>query len=327
MSGASSSAVEWFTRLEPTRLPDDLPRRPDDPRLGEVVEFWHGDAAALTPGRAVLIGFPQDEGVRRNGGRVGAAEAPDAIRRWLYRLTPADLARNRDLRRRPPLDVGNLRISADLEESQQALGNIVAELLRCGAVPVVLGGGHETTYGVFLGYVKAGLAVGIVNIDAHLDVRPLIDGKGHSGSPFRQALLHPTAPLAGYVCLGVQPHTTSPEHLRFLQEHGGRVYWAGDTILNFASEAQRMAWEEKCVHATLDADAICQADMPGVSAPNPTGMPGSVVLDALSIAGVAPHFKSIDLVEINPRHDRDGQSARWAAVAVWRFLVGLLDRP
>jgi hypothetical protein len=76
MSGESSSAAEWFTRLEPAVRPDFLPRRPDDPRLGEVVEFWDGDPAAIRPGRAVLIGFPQDEGVRPSGGRPGAAEAP-----------------------------------------------------------------------------------------------------------------------------------------------------------------------------------------------------------------------------------------------------------
>src|ERR1700731_4136470 len=89
MSSASSSAAGWFTRLEPAPRPDD-PRRADDPRLGEVSNFWHGDPAALKAGRAVLIGFPQDEGVRRNHGRPGAAEAPRAIRPFLYRLTAAD---------------------------------------------------------------------------------------------------------------------------------------------------------------------------------------------------------------------------------------------
>ena len=33
-----------------------------------------------------------------------------------------------------------------------------------------------------------------------------------------------------------------------------------------------------------------------------------------------------DLVEVNPRLDRDGQSARWAALAVWHFLSGLDER-
>src|SRR5439155_21579169 len=103
MSGGSSSAAKWSTLLEPVSPPQGLLRRPDDPRLSEIIEFWQGDHAALAPGRAVLIGFPQDEGVRRNGGRTGAAEAPDEIRRWLYRLTPWDCQANIQLTDPPPL--------------------------------------------------------------------------------------------------------------------------------------------------------------------------------------------------------------------------------
>src|SRR5262245_52579389 len=149
MSGASSSEAGWSTLLEPAHPPDDLPRRPDDPRLGASVEFWDGDPAALRPGRAVLVGFPQDEGVRRNGGRPGAAEAPDAIRHWLYRLTPWDGRTGTNLARLPPLDLGNLRLRGGLEETQHDLGRVIAALLERGAVPVVLGGGHETAYGHF----------------------------------------------------------------------------------------------------------------------------------------------------------------------------------
>ena len=44
------------------------------------------------------------------------------------------------------------------------------------------------------------------------------------------------------------------------------------------------------------------------------------------LAGQSPGVASFDLVEINPRLDRDGQSARWAALVVWNFLVGLARR-
>lgn len=30
--------------------------------------------------------------------------------------------------------------------------------------------------------------IGVINLDQHFDVRPLKDGKAHSGSPFRQML-------------------------------------------------------------------------------------------------------------------------------------------
>src|SRR5947209_18130173 len=161
MSEAFTSAGDWSTSLVPIRPPTDVPVRPDDPRLGSVVEFGGSRAPALSPGRPVLIGFPQDEGVRRNGGRVGAATAPAEIRRRLYALTPWDGGRDVDLPRL--LDLGDVRVTADLEASQAALGEVVAAVLAAGAVPMVLGGRHETAFGHYLGYARLRRPVMIVN--------------------------------------------------------------------------------------------------------------------------------------------------------------------
>ena len=93
MSAASTSVAAPFTRFEPYRYQPGLPPRFDDPRLGECVEFWNGGPLSLSPGQPVVIGFPQDEGVRRNFGRPGALQAPSEIRHWLYRLSPWDVLR------------------------------------------------------------------------------------------------------------------------------------------------------------------------------------------------------------------------------------------
>ncbi len=292
------------------------------------MEFWQGDPAALRPGRAVLVGFPQDEGVRRNGGRPGAAEAPAEIRRWLYRLTPWDGASDTDLTGSPPLDVGDVRIAGSLEESQEALAEVIAAILERNAVPVVLGGGHETAYGHFLGYAACGFRAGILNLDAHLDVRPFEPGRGHSGSPFRQALEHPARPL--YACLGAQPHSTSRYHWLYARRQGCPVYWSGEVASRlescFAAERDRMAAARCHVLVSVDADVVRAADVPGVSAPNVAGLSGAEVRRCLRLAGLSPQVSSLDVVEVNPRHDRDGQSARWAALAVWDFLIGLAGR-
>lgn len=332
MSGESSSAAEWFTRLEPAVRPEYQPRRPDDPRLGEVVEFWDGDPAALCPGRAVLIGFPQDEGVRRNGGRVGAAEAPREIRRFLYRQSTWDGISNTDLAQEPPLDAGNVRIDGTMEHSQEVLGRIVGGILKAKAVPIILGGGHETAFGHFLGYAKAILPVGIINIDAHLDLRPAINGLGHSGSPFRQAMEHSPFRLFGanYVCLGAQPNCVSREHLLFAQQKDCTIYWGralwGGTAKCFQQEVGRLVKAGCHVYVSIDADAVRMMEVPGVSAPNPVGLIGAEVVLCARLAGISPAVSSLDLVEINPRFDRDGQSARWAALVIWHFLIGLAQR-
>ncbi len=336
MSGASSNAVEWFTRLDPCPYPTDLPGRPDDPRLGSRVEFWRGGEPTLWPGRPILLGFPQDEGVRRNNGRPGAAEAPRAVRHWLYRLTPFDsisVAGRGDGGRLKLLDLGNLRLEGGLENSQTALGEVIAALLAVGAIPLVLGGGHETAYGHFLGYARDHRPVGIINLDAHLDVRPVREGRGHSGTPFRQALEHPESPLGtgSYVCLGAQPFAVSQAHADYVRERGGHVHWAAAVRRHladhFSRERDRLAADGCPVYVTLDADVVRAADVPGVSAPNPLGLDGVEVCDVLSLAGASPAVSSLDLVEINPSFDHDGQSARWAALALWHFLAGLGARP
>lgn len=324
--------VAWSGRLEPAAYPTEPRRRPDDPRLGEIIEPWNGDPATLRPGRAVLIGFPQDAGVRRNGGRPGAAEAPRELRRWLARMTTCDPAAGVDLAQEPPLDLGDVRVGEDVEKSQEALGAVVAALLTRGAVPILLGGGHETAFGHYLGYVQADRVCGIINIDAHLDVRPLGPTGGHSGSPFRQALEHPTHPLTGshYVCLGAQPHATSRTHSDFVQQRGGVIRWQHELMPSLEhhviAERDRLAAAGCAVLITVDADVVRMADVPGVSAPNPAGLPGDAVIEAARRAGASPQVASFDLVEINPRHDRDGQSARWGAVLLWNFLIGLRSR-
>jgi formiminoglutamase len=332
MSGGSSSGGKWSTLLEPVQAPADLIRRPDDPRLGEVAEFWQGGPVALAPGRAVIIGFPQDEGVRRNGGRIGAAEAPHAIRRQLYRLTLCDCQADVELADSPPLDLGNVRIAGPLEETQAALAEVIAAVLRSGAIPIVLGGGHETAYGHFLGYVAERRRVGIINVDAHLDLRPLADGKGHSGSPFRQALEHPVYPLPGerYVCLGAQPHRVSRRHWLYACENGCTIRWCSEVRntlrQHFLDTYNRLVAADCTVSLTLDADAVQAADVPGVSAPNVSGLSGVEVAACARLAGSLVQVASLDIVEINPRFDRDDQSAGWAAQVVWNFLIGLATR-
>jgi formiminoglutamase len=314
------------------RPPEEAEPRADDPRLGEVVEFWRGDLAVTLAGRAVLIGFPQDEGVSRNRGRFGAAAAPEEIRRCLYRLTAWDLESGADLARRPPLDLGNVRITGGLEETQHALAEVVGVVLAGGGVPVVLGGGHETAYGHFLGYVAAGVPVGIINLDAHLDVRPCLDGQGHSGSPFRQAQEHPTRPLPGpaYVCLGAQPSAVSRDHASYARERGCTVRPCeevrGQLGTHFERERDRLAASGSSVYLSIDADVVRAADVPGVSAPNPLGLAANEVAACARLAGLSARVSSIDLVEICPRFDPDGQSARWAARVIWNFLVGVAGR-
>ena len=304
--------------------PPDIPppgTAEDDPRLGR----WLAAEDPPEEPRVALVGFPSDEGVRRNGGRPGAAGGPDAIRRALYTLTPdaehpdaftALLNRTADL--------GDVPVTGDVEADQERLGDVLAPLLADGVVPVVLGGGHETSFGHFLGYAGADLDVEILNWDAHADVRPLNDGRAHSGSPFRQALEHASGRCLRYAVAGLQPHSTARAHLDFVDDYGGEVIWRR-VLTDVRIRSIAIGLAERTL-ATFDLDAVDAAAAPGVSAPTPGGLPADLWLYAAYEMGRSPRVASMDVVELNPAFDLDGRTARLAALTVWHFLKGLAER-
>ena len=287
----------------------------DDPRLGD----WLRGSALAEDTRVAILGFPSDEGVRRNGGRPGAAQGPPAIREALFKMTP-------DARDPEPFialleraaDLGDVPITGTVEADQARLGERVGELLAAGVVPIVLGGGHETAFGHFLGYVAAGRRVRALNWDAHADVRPLTDGKAHSGSPFRQMLDHPSGLCTGYTVAGLLPWRVAAAHAAVPD----RVVWASD--LDTARAEVEVAALDGPTLASFDLDAVDAA--PGVSAPGVGGLPVSVWLAAAEACGRSPHVRSVDVVELNPLHDADGRTATLAALTVWHVLRGLAER-
>eukprot|EP01108_Squamamoeba_japonica_P001892 TRINITY_DN184_c0_g13_i2.p2 TRINITY_DN184_c0_g13~~TRINITY_DN184_c0_g13_i2.p2 ORF type:complete len:169 (+),score=48.58 TRINITY_DN184_c0_g13_i2:22-507(+) len=149
----------------------------DDPRLGDLMTT--GDA-----GQLVLLGYPHDEGVARNGGRVGAAGAPAAVRKTLPRIgTLYNPELDVDLRTLTVTDGGDVAVGASLEDAHAALEKRVAELVAQDKVPFVIGGGNDQSIANARGLLsaKSDGRVGAINVDAHLDVRPLLDGDRVSG--------------------------------------------------------------------------------------------------------------------------------------------------
>ncbi len=300
----------------------NLLKDPDDRRIGHLLGCALGDGLP----RVVIVGFPCDEGVRRNGGRIGASEAPDAIRKHFYRLAlDQETGDGFESLVENTLDLGNVEISGDLEAAQTELGRSIAGYLGEDVVLVVLGGGHETSYGHFLGYVEAGIPVEILNWDAHADVRPLEEGLGHSGSPFRQVLLHPSGLCHSYRVVGLQRHSNAPSHLAFVCEHGGSFLFSDEISEKRISQLLDSGRESLLV--SLDMDVVDQSFAPGVSAPAVGGLAQDLILGLAVSAGKSPGVKSFDLVEVNPWVDESERTSRLAAVTLWKFLSGLVHRP
>jgi formimidoylglutamase len=301
---------------------------PSDPRMGDMTARDGGNIPAGS--RVALIGVPQHIGVERNGGRIGAAEAPDAIRRMLYRLTPYDIVSGNSLPEGFLVDLGNIDCQGELEEIHDRLAATVRMVCERGMIPLVLGGGHDTTYAAASGVHAVYGPLGILNLDAHLDVRPPSPLR-NSGTSFRMLIEEGKLVPNSFVEFGIQGFANAESHARWLTGKGGRII----TLDEVRARGYSKMLSTACLiassgvaglYATLDIDGVRAADAPGVSATMPDGFSGAQLLEAARTLGRRPSTVALDIVEVNPGFDRDNITAKLGAHAAMRFIAGVAER-
>ncbi len=287
-------------------------------RWHQVIRAYDLDDPQPLDGASVLLGFTSDEGVRLNKGRVGAQEGPRFLRKAL-----APLAFHRG---GPVFDAGDIACPEEkLAKAQRQLGKGVHTILEHGGRPIVIGGGHETAYGTYLGLraqVGGEATIGIVNLDAHFDLRTYENGST-SGTPFLQ-MLDDIPGKVSYLILGLEEVANTPTLFETAQRH--HAQWISQDVLN-----QGVGWEQALqqikvlenqvdvLYLSIDLDVFGAAFAPGVSAPNPLGCSPDRLVPIIDYLARHPKLAAVDICELNPTYDRDQQTARLAARLVNRF--------
>ncbi len=284
-------------------------------RFHQVIKCIPVDTLNSLP-QTVLLGFASDEGVKRNSGREGAAEGPQVFRKMISSLclNPS---------KKEYVDVGNIfPKNGDLETAQNELGKAVAQLLALGKKPFVIGGGHETAFGHYVG-IASFLAknsplvkLGILNIDAHFDLRPH-HGIPHSGSPFLQAFEHAKAKNIdlGYFLYGINRYNNTASLFDKAKEL--EVKWIENQEIirdqnQSLEQLRQFVGERDLIYLTVCMDVFNAATAPGVSAPAWNGIELTHALDVLELVKASKKLISMDVCELNPRYDQDGRTARLA---------------
>ena len=289
-----------------------------DLRLGEIVPQANYDEAKI-----VIVGCPQDEGVKRSNGREGAAEAPKAIRRQFYKLTPFGITAK-------ICDLGDVAVNDSLEVTHDNLTKTVTQILRDGKKVIVLGGGNDISYAdgrAMAEVFGAGNWLG-VNVDAHFDVR--LADEPNSGTPYRQLLDEKLIRPDYFYETAYQPHFASPVYYRYL--HNLNVNLISLDQLRSRETAdlelrelvrQKFIGHSESLTAFFgfDLDAVRSSDAPGTSAPSPIGLRSGEFLDIVDFAAKLVNTKIIEFTEVNPKFDVDDRTAKLTAIAMHRFCT------
>lgn len=270
-----------------------------------------------------IIGFASEAGVRRNKGRIGAKQGPAALRHALSSLAaPKDFM--------PLIDLGDVIVEGDdLEAGQVLLGETLDRALSDYNRIVVFGGGHETAYGSYLGLAAQypDKKIGIINLDAHLDLRNVGENGPSSGTPFNQ--IRALSPRRfDYLCIGAAKESNTDALLQRATDWGVKVVFDHD-ILRDPKGADReiynMAKRSDIIYLTIDIDLMPHFQAPGVSAPAARGVSFSTVEHlVITVLNACQNedciLPIVDIVELSPVHDRDSMTAKTAAFLALRLL-------
>jgi len=292
---------------------------PNDEQFGDIVETIQ--PATADEYNAILVGEPYDGAVI---GRRGAREGPEAIRDALSGV------KTHHFENGPVEDIGdrgNIEIpdGATVSAVQKRIRRATTEIHELSTIPVFLGGDNSLTYPNVLPVLEASKTdpepLGVINIDAHLDCREVLD-EPSSGTPYRQLL---DAGLDELVTIGARQFETSTAYADFLEDTGGTIITAEETAkqpVEVASWA-REALDVENLYVSVDMDVLDGAVAPGVSAPTPGGVTARELFVLVSELASDDTLVGFEVVETAPPLCPDGRTAETAARVIAHALSAM----
>ena len=225
-----------------------------------------------------------------------------------------------------PLERGIITTAAidctlTIEEVMASLRERTAQSVRAGRIPVTLGGEHSLSYGAIMGVVDAlENPVGILQIDAHADLRNAYQGYRHShASVMHLCAVEEKLPLMQFgiraLCIEEHESRLNQPHIHFVD---------AETLVTQDLRAIDLPEDfPEDIYITFDVDGLDPSIMPATGTPVPGGLAYYQSLQLVKHALKGRRCVGMDVVELAPI---EGQSA-WdftAANLTYR-LMGLVS--
>jgi formiminoglutamase len=306
-----SDIAHFFTPVSNHVLPAELLL--DENQLGSKIRVHSSQGfPELEQIGIAIIGVAEDRNAPAN---AGCAQAPEAVREALYRLYPAGFE--------PHIaDLGNILPGHSTDDTYFALRTSLDHLIRRNIVPIIIGGSQDLSYAQFLGYKDLEQTINMVSIDSGFDLgnpEEPITNRSFLG----KIILHQPNFLFNYSNIGFQSYLVDNTSLQMMSKLYFDVYRLGQ-VRDHIAESEPVIRQADML--TFDMSAVRFSDAPGQPQPSPNGFYAEEACQMMRYAGMNDKLSSIGIYEINPKHDRRGQTSALAAQMIWCFLDGFYQR-
>ncbi|MBI4337984.1 MAG: agmatinase family protein [Chloroflexi bacterium] len=306
-----------------------LGANPDYNMLNSVILPWDFKEDI----HAGIIGVPFNKGTHMF---KGTNEGPNAVRETFLSFATRSFDFGVDIMNLKVRDIGDVQMHpTDVVRCHANTQEALTELYQRhpGFVPIIIGGDHAIAAPSCraLRDGRRFRRVGLVDFDAHNDLRdPAYDGPS-SGTPFRQLIDGGYVNGRNAVQVGLHGFLSSSVLKDYADKHGLRMVSAREVrqrgIEDVVEEALAQAGDgTDAIYASFDIDAIEAAFAPGTGSHTPGGLLLGDVFEAMYMLGRDPRVAAMDLVELDPIKDLKKMTSRVGCMMILTFLVGLQER-
>ncbi|MCA1055160.1 formimidoylglutamase [Rossellomorea aquimaris] len=277
-------------------------------------------------GEVAIIGAPLS---KPSISHSGASFAPDAIRRCLNSFTTYNIEEETDISNKSIIDFGDITMHpTSIEECHQRIYQSTKEVIEAGIAPltVILGGDHSITTSTVKAIKETKGTVGIIQLDAHHDLRNTEDGGPTNGTPFRRLIEEGNVKGEHLIQIGIRNYANAKAYHDYAFEQGVTVYTMKDVRQRPITELIQSALAHldpkvDTIYLSVDMDVLDQAYAPGCPAIGPGGMDPDTLSEAVQEAIRHPKVQTMDIVEIDPTLDIRDMTSRIASLLIVNTLI------
>ena len=205
-----------------------------------------------------------------------------------------------------------------LPEVMERLAQRTSDAVNAGQIPVTLGGEHSLSYGAVMGVARAlGKPVGIVQIDAHADLRIAYQGEKHSHASVMHLLSEQGIRIAQFGVRALcQQEVDSRERNNVFYRDAEDLVTTNTLAVDLPDDFPEL------IYVSFDVDGLDPSQMPATGTPVPGGLGFYQALRLVEHALKGRNCVGLDVVELAP----DGNAA-WdftAAQITYRLMAAAI---
>jgi arginase family enzyme len=217
-------------------------------------------------------------------------------------------------------DLGDFILGETVEDTYFGVRNIIAELIKNDVIPIMIGGGQDLVYPIYLGYSDLEQVVNFVSIDYKFDFGS-IDSRISNNAFLDKILTHVPCHLFNYSVIGLQAPFLKTSEIELFEKLYFDALRLGEYNSNF-KKAEPLIRNTDALN--IDLTSIKSSDFSNKNE-NPNGFYSEQICQIARYAGISDKLTSFSLFNYYNENITSNNDHLIAQI-IWYFIDGVNDR-